>query len=178
MLLKALALAGLACAQAPSPTTTGGGAIPTLIDGWYFVRAVAEPNYHSYLQSKPTAAPGADAYLDGPLAAGFYNIIDDQLVYHSEGGADLYLHVEQPEDLTQRKLRVWFEEEPNTWGAFTFQGDTVTWSVAEIQRPNTAAWLVCEEQQLFINTGAYGYETPAGCADQTIHSYGGSTPDV
>jgi hypothetical protein len=73
---------------------------------------------------------------------------------------------------------VWFEEEPNAWGAFAFQGDTVTWSVAEINRPNTAAWLVCEEQQLFINTGAYGYQTPAGCADQTIHSYGGSTPDV
>lgn len=174
MLWKILAIAGLACAQAP--TTTAAGAVPTLIDGWYFVRAVAEPNYHSYLQSQPTASPSL-AYLDDPLGAGQFNIIDGQLVYNT-GTTELYLWVEQPEDLTQRALEVWFEETPNTYGQFAFQGDTVTWSVAEISRPNTAAWFVCEGQQLFINTGPYGYQTPAGCADQTIHSYGGATPDV
>lgn len=173
MYWQVLALAGLASARVPAPTVTAAAAVPTLIPGWYFVRAVASPNFHSYLQPLPTATP-AVAVLDDPLNAGQFNIVDGQLV--SNTGE--YLWVEQPEDLTQRKLSVWFEATPNEYGTFAFQGDTVTWSVPEIARPNTAAWLVCEEQQLFINTGAYGYQTPAGCADQTIHSYGGSTPDV
>ena len=40
--------------------------------------------------------------------------------------------------------------------------------MGDISRPNTAAWLVCAGQELFVNTGAYGYDTPAGCADQTV----------
>lgn len=177
MFWKIIALAGLACAQAPTATVAAAAAaVPTLINGWYFVRAVAPPNYHSYLQSQPTGSPST-AYLTTPEGAGQFNIIDGQLVYNT-GSANLYLWVEQPEDVTQRALEVWFEDTPNTYGKFAFQGDTVTWSVAEIQRPNTAAWFVCGDHQLYINTGPYGYQTPAGCADQTIHSYGGSTPDV
>ena len=160
-------VAGHAAAQTPTPTATGTNPGPTLVDGWYWIRAVAEPNFHSYLQSQPTGLP-SDAYLDDPVQAGQFNIIDGQLVYNTGEGGDLYLHVEQPEDLTQRALSTWFETEENPYGAFAFQGDTVTWSVDEIQRPNEAAWLVCEEQRLFINTGAYGYETPEGCADQTV----------
>jgi len=54
-----------------------------------------------------------------------------------------------------------------------FSGDAVEWS--GIDRPNDAAWLVCANQQLFINLGAYDYLTPAGCSDETIHYYNGAT---
>jgi hypothetical protein len=155
-----------ATALPPSPVEAAAAAVPTLINGWYFIRAVAAPNYHKYLQSKPTAS-SSTAYLDAAEGAGQFNIIDGQLVYYT-GSSELYLHVEQPTDLTQRKLQTWFETGKNTFGTFAFQGDAVTWSVSQITRPNTAAWFVCEDQELFINTGAYGYQTPAGCADQTV----------
>lgn len=161
-----LALAHRGLAQTPTPTS-GTNPGPTLVSGWYYVRGVAEPNFHSYLQSQPTGLPST-AFLDDATQAGQYNIIDGQLVYFTGEGGELYMHVEQPADLTQRKLSTWFETVENAYGTFAFQGDTLTWHVDEIQRPNEAAWLVCEEQELFINTGAYLYETPEGCADQTV----------
>lgn len=105
-------------------------------------------------------------------------MVDGQLVYYT-GGDLLYMGVENPANKTQRTLETWFDSTANDYGTFAFQGDTLTWTVADISRPNTAAWLVCgDEGQLFINTGAYAYETPDGCADETIHSYGGSTADL
>ncbi|OJJ08861.1 hypothetical protein ASPVEDRAFT_48008 [Aspergillus versicolor CBS 583.65] len=164
-----------ATAQSTTPTTTAP--LPTLSPDWFFIRAVEEPNYHSYLQSSPTETPGI-AVLDANTKAGQFNIISGQLVYQLSGNGSLYMNVENPADKTQRKLTTSFNKTENAYGEFAFQGDTVTWSVEDIDRPNTGAWLVCEKQQLFINTGSYGYETPEGCSDATIHSYGGSTPDV
>ncbi|KAI8161041.1 hypothetical protein K4K49_002389 [Colletotrichum sp. SAR 10_70] len=158
-------------------TAGGGGSVPTtLVSGWYWIRAVASPNYHSYLQAKPTGTP-SKAYLDSPSTAGQFKIENGQLV-HLTGSSSLYLNVENPADKTQRKLETWFATTKNTYGTFAFQGDTLTWSTPDINRPNLAAWLVCENQEVFINTGAYLYQTPAGCYDQTIHSYGGSTADL
>ncbi|GKT54344.1 carbohydrate-binding module family 1 protein [Colletotrichum tofieldiae] len=155
----------------------GGGAVPTtLVSGWYWIRAVASPNFHSYLQAKPTGTP-SKAYLEAPSGAGQFKIEAGQLV-HLTGSTSLYLNVENPTDKTQRKLETWFSAGKNTYGTFAFQGDTLTWSTPDINRPNLAAWLVCENQEVFINTGAYLYQTPAGCFDQTIHSYGGSTADL
>ncbi|OLN85477.1 putative endoglucanase type F 1 [Colletotrichum chlorophyti] len=176
----------------------GGGPVPTtLVPGYAWIRAVAPPNFHSYLQAKPTNTPGK-ARLESPAGAGQFKIDAGQLV-HLTGGAPLYLNVENPADKTQRKLETWFAAGRNTYGTFAFQGDTLTWSAPDINRPNLAAWLVCEDQEVFINTGAYLYQTPAGCADQTvsgvcvsspprppvflaneaqIHSYGGSTADL
>lgn len=159
----------------PPPTTTtspGGGSqgsVPTTLqDGWAWVRAVASPNFHSYLQAKPTGAPGP-AYLDSHTSAGQFKVSAGQVVYNRGGStAPLYMNVENPADKTQRKLRTTFSTTQNTYGAFAFQGDTLTWSVADIKRPNEAAWLVCDKQELFINTGAYLYQTPAGCFDQTV----------
>jgi hypothetical protein len=161
------------------PTQTGGGTNPgpTLVSGWYWIRAVAAPNFHSYLQAQPTGVPG-DAFLSAATRAGQYNVVSGQLVYNTGSGGQLYLHVENPTDKTQRKLKTWFAKEKNDYGTFGFQGDTLTWHTDDIKRPNEAAWLVCEGQHLVVNTGSYGYQTPAGCADQTIHYYGGSTPDV
>lgn len=136
--------------------------------------------------------------MDSYLSAGQFNIVGGQLVQtRGDGVAPLYMNVEDPVDKTQRKLQTWFDTAQNSYGTFAFQGDTVTWSAPDIDRPNTAAWLVCEDQRLYVNTGAYAYNTPAGCADETvsfgtcpllgcgcadsdvqIHSYGGSTANL
>ncbi|KAI0538718.1 carbohydrate-binding module family 1 protein [Xylaria digitata] len=166
-------------------TAAGSGTYPTTLQsGFYWVRAAASPNFHSYLQAAPTATPSpgpGDAYLRSEKNAGQFNIIDEQLVYNpgSSTGKTLYMWVEDSADKTQRTLQTWFNTTENPYGAFAFQGDTLTWTVADISRPNAAAWLVCGDTgQLYINTGAYAYDTPSGCADQTIHSYGGSTANV
>ncbi|KAI1109126.1 carbohydrate-binding module family 1 protein [Nemania sp. NC0429] len=167
-------------------TTTGGpGTYPTTLQsGYYWVRAVASPNFHSYLQAAPTATPSpgpGDAYLRSSQKAGQFNIVSGQLLYNPgvSSKEPLYMWVENPTNKTQRTLETWFDTTKNPYGTFAFQGDTLTWTVADISRPNAAAWLVCGGNgQLYINTGAYAYNTPSGCADQTIHSYGGSTPDV
>ncbi|KAI0469576.1 hypothetical protein F4859DRAFT_135758 [Xylaria cf. heliscus] len=143
----------------------------TLQAGWYWVRAVAAPNYHKYLQTRPSNAPGA-AILESYRTAGQYKIADGQVVANTgAGGSPLYLQVEKPADFTQRTLATWFNTTANQFGAFAWQGDALTWSAPEVKRQNLAAWLVCANQALFINTGAYAYQTPAGCADQTIHYY-------
>lgn len=84
------------------------------------------------------------------------------------------MHVEEPADKANppRTLATSFNTTKNTFGTFVFSGDAVTWSVPSIKRQNVAAWLVCKNQQLFINTGAYGYQTPSGCADQTVSESG------
>ena len=167
--LAAVLTASMATAQSPTPTESGTSPGPTLVDGWYWVRAVAAPNFHSYLQSQPTGV-AAPAHLDAPAEAGQFNIIEGQLVYNTGAGGELYLHVERPDDLSQRALATYFEREPSSWGEFSFQGDTVAWNAEGLQRPNTAAWFVCEDQKLYVNTGPYGYQTPEGCADQTVSS--------
>ncbi|KAJ4402063.1 hypothetical protein N0V85_005384 [Neurospora sp. IMI 360204] len=166
--------------SAPSATAVPSNPNPTVLQpGWYWIRAVAAPNFHKYLQSgtSSTASSNQTALLEDHTTAGQFNIIDGQLVFNTKP-SQLYLNVENPSDKTQRKLKTWFSTTKNAYGTFKFQGDTLTWSVADIKRPNEAAWLVCTGQEVFINTGAYLYQTPAGCADQTIHSYSGSTADL
>lgn len=126
--------------------------------------------------------------LDGPSTAGQFNIIDGQLVYDTGGGAAsgaLYMQVEDPADKTQRALATWFEATANTYGNFSFSGDTVTWVDPDVARGNTAAFYVCPsnsssssaggavaENALFVNTGAYDYETPSGCYDVDVSFWG------
>ncbi|KAI2602229.1 hypothetical protein GGR54DRAFT_531550 [Hypoxylon sp. NC1633] len=165
-------LAAIACASPVSPRQSSGPG-DTLQSGWYWIRAVASPNFHKYLQTKPANAPGT-ALLENYKTAGQYNVINGQLVANTgSGGASLYLHVEQPANLASppRTLATSFNTTESAFGTFAFQGDALTWSVPGLQRQNLAAWLVCANQNLFINTGAYGYQTPSGCADQTIHYY-------
>lgn len=66
------------------------------------------------------------------------------------------------------KLAMSFEKTKNTYGNFSFVGDGVVWSEASIDRPNPIAWLVCEDQSVYINLGPYLYNTPAGCVDETV----------
>ncbi|KAK3334187.1 hypothetical protein B0T19DRAFT_148049 [Cercophora scortea] len=167
-----------AAATSTAPTGTSPSTPTTLVSGWYWIRAVASPNFHKYLQTSPLLTPST-ALLNDHTTAGQFNVIDGQLVYYRGASASpLYLTVENPTDKTQRKLWTKFSATKNVYGTFAFQGDTLTWSVSDITRPNVAAWLVCAGQEVFVNTGAYAYDTPAGCADQTIHYYGGSTADL
>lgn len=66
---------------------------------------------------------------------------------------------------------VTFSESKNTYGTWGWQGDGLTWEVAGTKRPNSIAWYVCKDQVMYINLGAYLYQTPSGCVDQTIHYY-------
>lgn len=146
----------------PTPTT--------LQAGQYWIRAVESPNFHKYLQTKP-ANTAATALLDDYTTAGQFNIIDGQLVeFTGASSAPLYLNVAKPANASNppRTLATTFNSTKNGYGTFAFQGDAVTWSTPDFQRQNTAAWLVCAGQALFINTGAYGYQTPSGCADETV----------
>lgn len=133
------------------------------------------PFYHSYLQTLPTATPG-DALLDSGSTAGQFNIIDGQLVYNTGSGTTdaLYMWVEDPSDTTQRTLKTWFNTTENTYGTFVFSGDTVTWVDPDISNRNAGAFYVCPansttgENSLFVNTGAYAYDTPDGCYDVDV----------
>lgn len=154
---------------------SGAGTPTTLLSGWYWIRGVESPYFHSYLQALPTASAGT-ALLDSYLTAGQFNIIDGQLVYNTGTGTTnaLYLNVEDPADKSQRALATTFKATKNTYGTFAFSGDTVTWTDPDVARPNTAAFYVCPgtsaggENALYINTGAYLYQTPSGCYDVDV----------
>jgi len=168
-----------------SPTTTtpvgsstptgpaGSGPGTTLQSGYYWIRSVEAPNFHKYLQTSPVYTPGT-AIMADYTTAGQFNIVNGQLV-ELVSGSLLYAVVSPQTDSSVTKLAVTFSTTQNTYGTFAFSGDAVTWTIPTITRPNTAAWLVCAQQQLFINLGAYDYDTPAGCADETIHYYNGAT---
>lgn len=164
-----------------APLTTATGSPTTLQSGWYWIRAVESPYFHSYLQTKPNAAAAATAtataVLDSASTAGQFNIISGQLVYNNFGSSSSsswYMWVENPTNKTQRALRTWFNATAaNPYGSFAFSGDTVTWTDPDVARPNTAAFYVCQdadgaENGLFVNTGPYLYQTPAGCYDVDV----------
>jgi len=153
-------------AQADGPTSTPS---PTILQpGALWIRAVTPPNYHKYLQTKPPNVPGK-AILDSHTTAGQFKLEDGQLI-NAVSTVPLYLWVEEPVDKANppRKLATWFNMTRNPFGTFGWQGDTLVWSHSSVNRQNLAAWLVCENQELFVNTGAYGWQTPSGCADQTV----------
>ncbi|QRW15172.1 3' exoribonuclease family domain-containing protein [Ceratobasidium sp. AG-Ba] len=166
----------------PSTTVTGGGTVgPTLLPNYLWIRAVAAPNFHKYLQSyKPGTA--TDAVLASASTAGQFAITNGKLTQITPSGALLYANVETRADSTVMKLKVSWQTSSTTSGTFVWSGDALTWTVEGITRPNNAAWLACtdatEGQVLYANLGPYAYNTPAGCADQTIHFYNGATADV
>ncbi|SPN98421.1 uncharacterized protein DNG_01466 [Cephalotrichum gorgonifer] len=157
----------------------GGTPTPSeLQDGALWVRAVTDPHFHDYLQTNPANLPGV-AILGPRSSAGQFNVVAGQLVSLGDPSLPLYLHVERPADLASppRTLATTFNETESDFGQFVFNGDALTWSVEGMRRENQAAWLVCGGDELFINTGAYGYMTPAGCSDHTIHYYNGARAD-
>ena len=166
----AAASTALAVPSSASTTVTSGstasGPGTTLQSNYLWIRAVEAPNFHKYLQTKPVYTPGL-AIMDSYTTAGQFQIVSGQLVQLIASGGLLYANVEQ-NTTAAVKLAVSFNTTKNTFGTFAFSGDAVQWSTPDIKRPNLSAWLVCGNQQLYINLGNYGYLTPAGCADETV----------
>lgn len=146
---------------APTPSELQEGAL--------WVRGVTDPHFHDYLQTTPQNSPGP-ALLGPAASAGQYNVENGQLVSLGDPATPLYLHIEQPDDLADppRALAATFAEAESEFGEFVFNGDALTWNAEGMTRENDAAWLVCEGGALFVNTGAYGYQTPEGCSDHTV----------
>ncbi|KAF7440007.1 hypothetical protein PC9H_000348 [Pleurotus ostreatus] len=161
----------------PSSTSTAVGGSTTLAPGYSFIRAVVDPNFHKYLRSE-IAWTASEAVLGEPSEAAQFQVTNGQLVQNANG-TPLYAVVEPRADSTVMKLKVSWSATPATSGAFVFSGDTLEWSNPSITRPQNNAWLVCPDadgnRDLYVNLGPYSYMTPAGCADQTIHAYTGST---
>ncbi|KAJ1309645.1 hypothetical protein OPQ81_006412 [Rhizoctonia solani] len=165
-----------------STTVTGGGTVgPTLLPNYLWIRAVAAPNFHKYLQSY---VPGTatDAVLGSASTAGQFVITNGKLTQITPSGTLLYANVEARANSTVMKLKVSWQTSSTTSGIFAWSGDALIWTVDGITRPNNAAWLACtdavEGQVLYANLGPYAYNTPSGCSDQTIHFYNGATADV
>ncbi|KAF8909619.1 hypothetical protein CPB84DRAFT_1743667 [Gymnopilus junonius] len=140
-------------------TTTAPSSTATLQTGYSFIRAVEDPNFHQYLRSETINTPGP-AVLGDPSLAAQFQITNGQLT------GDV-------------KLAVSWSTAPSPNGTFTWSGDTVEWSSPSVSRPQSNAWLVCPDaagnKLLFVNLGPYDYNTPTGCADETIHAYTGAT---
>ena len=137
------------------------------------------------------------AVLGDPVDAAQFQIVNGQLQQSIAGGSWLYAIVDTPANSSVVKLGVTWSTEPATSGTFMWSGDTVEWSSPNISRPQDnvrnsdryygvfteyrmQAWLVCPDaagnQLLYVNLGPYDYDTPSGCADETIHAYTGATP--
>ncbi|TFK32104.1 hypothetical protein BDQ12DRAFT_701325 [Crucibulum laeve] len=158
-------------------TSTAAGGSSTLAPGYSFIRAVEAPNFHKYLQSE-VLNTASDAVLGEPGNAAQFQITGGQLIQNA-AGKNLYAIVEPLVDTTVKKLKVTWSTTPATSGTFVFSGDTVEWSNPTITRPQNNAWLICPDAaghlDLYVNLGPYSYQTPAGCADETIHAYTGAT---
>jgi hypothetical protein len=129
------------------------------------------------MQTSPLYSPSS-ALLGSYTSAGQFQIVSGQLVQlvSAPGEAEKFLYavVSVTRYINDNSLSVTFSETKNTYGTFAWQGDGLTWTVAGVTRPNASAWYVCSGQKLYINLGNYLYQTPAGCADQTIHYYNDS----
>jgi hypothetical protein len=181
--------------SAPPSTTTGGststgtGPGTTLQSGYYWIRAVEAPYFHYYLQSQTLYTSG-NAVLGSYTTAGQFQVVDGQLVQlvSSPGGTAqlLYGNVATNTSYNGRMfigcvqfegvlthmpeaLQVTFSTSKNTYGTWGWQGDGLTWSTPDIKRPNSIAWYICTNDHLvYLNLGAYLYNTPSGCSDETV----------
>ncbi|THH12649.1 hypothetical protein EW146_g7498 [Bondarzewia mesenterica] len=172
-------------------SSTAASGTMTLQAGYSFIRAVEDPNFHKYLQSE-VLNTASDAVLGSPATAAQFQIVSGQLVQNAIG-TPLYAVVEPRANDTVMQLKMSWSTTPasgDNAGTFLWSGDTVEWEIASINRPQLnlnanfsvlleQAWLVCPDSEgnadVYVNLGAYDYETPAGCADETIHAYTGAT---
>ncbi|KAH7912494.1 carbohydrate-binding module family 1 protein [Hygrophoropsis aurantiaca] len=167
----------------PTSTSSASSGTATLQSGWNWIRAVEDPNFHQYLQSE-VLNTASTAVLGSPTTAGQFQVTGGQLVQNAPAGSSnmLYAVVEGRANSSVTMLGMSWSTDPasgDNAGTFVFSGDTLEWSIPTITRPQDNAWLVCPDaagnKLLYINLGAYDYETPAGCADETIHAYTGAT---
>ncbi|OBZ66782.1 GDP-L-fucose synthase [Grifola frondosa] len=152
----------------PTSTSSAAAGTSTLLPGNSFIRAVEDPNFHKYLRSE-VINTASDAVLGDPDTAAQFQIVSGQLVQLLPNGSSLYAVVEGQSDPSVTKLQMSWSTEPASGanaGTFMWSGDTVEWSIPTIDRPQLNAWLVCPDADdnldVYINLGAYDYETPAG----------------
>lgn len=130
------------------------------------------------MQTKPLYSTGA-ALLGDYTTAGQFQVVSGQLVQLVSAPGQpvklLYANVAEERSINNMSLAVTFSESKNTYGTFAWGGDDLQWSVSGVNRPNKSAWYVCTGQKMYINLGNYLYQTPSGCADQTIHYYNDKT---
>lgn len=94
----------------------------TLQDGYYWIRAVEEPYFHYYLQTKPLYS-ASTALMGDHTTAGQFQITDGQLeALIDTDGSLLYLNVGQVNGTDDTKLPVTFEETKSDLGTFEWQG--------------------------------------------------------
>jgi hypothetical protein len=172
---------------APAPSSPANSSVPagsgpgTTLQSGYYIRAVAAPNFHKYIQTKPLYSTGP-ALLGDYTTAGQLQVVDGQLVQLVSAPGEpvklLYANVATERSINNMSLAVTFSETKNTYGKFAWGGDDLQWSAADVTRPNKSAWYVCTGQKLYVNLGNYLYQTPSGCADQTIHYYNDKTANA
>ncbi|KAJ7253031.1 hypothetical protein B0H12DRAFT_601723 [Mycena haematopus] len=157
-------------------TSTAPANTATLMPGWSFVRAVEAPEFHEYLMSE-TLGTASPAVLGDYTHAAQFQVVNGQLIQYT-GGTNLYAIVEPPANSTVTKLGMHWATTPDTLGTFVFSGDSLEWSSPTVVRQQTNAWLVCPTGttlNVYLNLGAYDYMTPAGCSDETLNAYTGTT---
>jgi len=172
---------GTTTTSVPSSTATTTTSAPsstaTLSSGNLWIRAVEAPNFHHYLQSTTPGTASLAVFGDYTTAAQF-QLNGGQVEQHLASGGILYLTVLPPTSTNATYLGTSFTTAKNTWGTFSFSGDGLNWSASNVTRQNTGAFLACgsgSAPSVNINLGAYGYMTPAGCADETLNYYNGAT---
>ncbi|KDQ50267.1 carbohydrate-binding module family 1 protein [Jaapia argillacea MUCL 33604] len=172
-------ISGSSTLSVPSQTASGTTPLQT---GYNWVRADSEPYFHYYLQSQ-TLNSASNAVLGSPATAGQFIISSGQLIQQNTASmAPLYAVVEPRANSSVMKLLMSWSTTPATGsaaGTFSFSGDTLEWVNANITRQQNDAWYICPDSagnaDVYINLGAYDYDTPAGCEDETIHAYTGTT---
>ncbi|KAK2768678.1 hypothetical protein FQN54_000534 [Arachnomyces sp. PD_36] len=166
-----LATSVVAVPTSSNSLTKREGPGTTLQEGYYWVRAVVEPYFHFYLQTDPLYS-ASTAIMGDHTTAGQFQITDGQFEALIDTDGTLYYLVPDEANATDKKLPLAFSKTKSTLGTFEWQGDSVTWTADSIERSNPAAFLICTPgDELFINLGDYGYQTPEGCSDATIHYY-------
>jgi len=115
--------------------------------GYYWIRAVEDPNFHKYLQTS-TTNPGL-AILDSYTTAGQFQIVSGQLVQLTASGP-LYANVEIQANSTVTKLAMMFKTTQNTYGTFQWSGDALQWSYTHYHSTESECVVgVCESAAVY-----------------------------
>ncbi|EJD37445.1 hypothetical protein AURDEDRAFT_173520 [Auricularia subglabra TFB-10046 SS5] len=115
---------GTSSGSAPTGTTPAGAGLGSTLKPNYLCEY---PQFHKYLQSRPLYTASGDV-LGSYTTAGQFNVVNGQL---------------PRADASVMKLCLSFTTTPApaSAGAFTFSGDALQWTIANITRQNNSAWL-------------------------------------
>jgi len=164
--------------SAPTGTQAWGPGTATLLPNQLWIRADEDPEFHYYLQSQVLNSPG-DAVISNPATAAQNNIVNGQLQQFLPSGGILYAQVYPPAANTTR-LKIFWSTTPATNVTWSFSGDGVNGNVPGFTTAATGNFLACTDvsttaPNIYLDLGAFDYQTPAGCASETLNYYNGAT---